>query len=87
MEVKERISKIINLIIASSRFTNDYKRLDRSLVVTVFLCLFMFFRKSNLRYLPVKLSGKNIELLIMYDAEKLPILETQQAHKIIPFHP
>ena len=35
-----KISKRINPIIAQSGFANEYKKLDRSLVVTVFLCLF-----------------------------------------------
>lgn len=67
------------------RFSADVKR-TCILIATTNDATFLGDFSGERRYLPVKVNSENIELPIMYDAEKFPVLETitrEEHHNII----
>ena len=67
------------------RFSADVKR-TCILIATTNDATFLGDFSGERRYLPVKVNSENIELPIMYDAEKFPVLETitrDEHHNIV----
>ena len=67
------------------RFSADVKR-TCILIATTNDATFLGDFSGERRYLPVKVNSENIELPIMYDAEKFPVLETitrEEHHNIV----
>jgi putative uncharacterized protein virE len=67
------------------RFSRDVKR-TCILIATTNDATFLGDFSGERRYLPVKVNSENIELPIMYDAEKFPVLETimiEEHHNIV----
>ena len=69
------------------RFSADVKR-TCILIATTNDATFLGDFSGERRYLPVKVNSENIELSIMYDVEKFPILETitREEHRNIVQH-
>ena len=69
------------------RFSADVKR-TCILIATTNDATFLGDFSGERRYLPVKVNSENIELPIMYDVEKFPILETitREEHRNIVQH-
>ena len=69
------------------RFSADVKR-TCILIATTNDATFLGDFSGERRYLPVKVNSENVELPIMYDAEKFPVLETitrEEHHNIVKY--